>query len=371
MITVQDGLLMHCGEPLQEFGVNTPDLLLRWLYGPVTPTPGAPWPLTPAPARDALFQLLTDHGVRVVRFAPFGHTPHTYRAAFIENQSAFLDAFDQLVASAERHGVLLAPSLFFSQAQIPAVFGEPANAFADRASRSSEEFARVIATIVPRYRSSAAIGYWEFGNECDAQIDLSPPVLRTDVDMGTPGNWTNQDVVPAHYCHEVTARFQALARHFDHTPVRPGAGPRALASGNEGWRFASSRMQDWEGFVAERIHDDQTETLTIHPYESVGWFDARFCGLLPYLSFLREAARKHGRPLIVGEFSPSAVADDAQFDKVFASLLAQIAAARIQLALVWNVPANFGTDANFDLHPRNPRRRAAWRQFLRAAQQRR
>jgi len=32
-------------------------------------------------------------------------------------------------------------------------------------------------------------------------------------------------------------------------------------------------MQDWEGFVAERLYDDQTERLAILPCESLGWFD--------------------------------------------------------------------------------------------------
>ena len=160
-VYVEDGRLKKNGRDVREFGVNTPDLLVRWLGSAVSPK--SPWSLTSPFAREQLFKVFADSGIHLVRFAPFGHYPLTYKASFLENESRFLDAFDKLVDSAERYQIELIPSLFFSQTQIPPIFNETLGAFAVNGTRSYDEFERVIDTIVPRYRSSKAIGYWEFG----------------------------------------------------------------------------------------------------------------------------------------------------------------------------------------------------------------
>jgi hypothetical protein len=356
VVYVEAGKLKVGGRAIQEFGVNTPDLLINWLGGPGAISPQAPWALTKAAARDRTLTLLRDHSLRFVRFAPFGHRPLTYKGAFIENQSAFLHALDELVASAERHEISLIPSLFFSQPQIPPVFGEPLSAFANPQSRSYEEFERVISVIVPRYKGSKAIAYWEFGNEQDTRINMRIPGYSVAPNMGTPARWTEADATDVNYCHTVTARFQSLVRHYDAQPAPGGSRPRAIASGLQGWRAFMSQRTDWAAHLKERLYDDQTETLTLHPYEVHGWHDKSYAGFAEYLERMRVDMEAQGKPVINGEFGVAQSYNIRGLDSWYLldNVIDQIVRSGIQLSLLWNIPVSRGADKEWDRDPSVP-----------------
>lgn len=347
---VENGRLRTEGRDLREFGVNTPDLLIAWLGGPNGSSPRAPWSLTSPAARDTLLGRLRDAGLRFIRFAPFGSRPLTFQSAFFDNRAAFLDAFDNLVASAERHDMALIPSLFFSQTQIPPIFGEPLPAFADPSSRSYETFAQVIDVIVPRYRNSHAIGYWELGNEFDIRIGMPIPDYSVDPAMGTPAHWTSADATPLDYCHKVTARFQQLVRAADSAPAPGGDKPRAIASGLQGWRWPLSRRYDWPRHLDTLLYDDQTETQTIHPYDAQGWHNRDYVGLMLYLSQLRQDLAKRGKPLIVGEFGVPLSFRNADVSSAqrLGEVIDQIDTSRAQLALIWAMPTLRGLIPDYD-----------------------
>lgn len=349
---VEGGRLKADGRSLQEFGVNTPDLLIRWLGGAGAVSPQSPWALTPPKERERLLAAFAANGIRFVRFAPFGLRPLTFQRAFIEQRGAFLEAFDSLVASAEAFNLSLIPSLFFSQPQIPPIFGEPLGAFAQPNTRSYALFEEVIATIVPRYKGSKAIALWQFGNEQDSRLGMKVPNYSTDPKMGTPTAWSEADMTPIDYCNIVTRRFHTLVRAYDSAPVPGARVPRATSSGLQGWRYFLSQRRDWKRHIDERLYDDQTDTATVHPYPALGWHTKDNQGLMIYLAMMREELERKGKPLIVGEFGAqrSKNAPDSS-GAALEDLMRQIKGAQVQLSLLWNVPVARGTDENWDAGP--------------------
>jgi len=364
---VEDGLLKVGGHAIREFGVNTPDLLIRWLNGPGSVSPRAPLVLTPTQQRDHLLRVLADNGIRFVRFAPFGNRPLTLRTAYLENRESFLGAFDSLVRSAETLKMALIPSLFFSATQIPPLFGENLPALADPQSRSYELVADITTTIVSRYKGSSAIGYWEYGNEMDGFLGIPSPKFSTAPDMGTPAAWTDDDGLPLEICHKLTKTFLDNVRVIDSEPAYRNSPPRATASGWVGWRFKLSDRRDWNSSVEERFYDDATDTLTIHPYEGLGWHDRNYTGLMIYLSMLQSKAKLRRKPLIVGEFGVSTKyqGPHSNSDELFLSVLQQVARSHVQLALLWAVHVANSTDPDWNFGPHS-RNQARWHMFLNA-----
>jgi sialate O-acetylesterase len=104
---------------------------------------------------------------------------------FFTNRTEYFRRLDQVVASAERHGVGLIPTLFWTTFTFPDLAGEHLDQLAVSNSVTRQKMREFATEIVNRYKHSRAIWAWEFGNEWSLAIDLP---------NGTeflPPTWTN------------------------------------------------------------------------------------------------------------------------------------------------------------------------------------
>jgi hypothetical protein len=82
-------------------------------------------------------------------------------------------AADVVVASAERHGIALIPSLFWYYACVLDLVGEPMDQSGNPQSKVHEWLREYVREGVTRCRNSAAILAWEMGNGFGLQASLS------------------------------------------------------------------------------------------------------------------------------------------------------------------------------------------------------
>lgn len=351
-IYVKNGRLMHQGSALREYGINVPDLLFRWLNSGINSA--NPAPMQSVAAVSALFDRLASARLRIIRFAPFGHRPKTFRVGYKENQTAFLSRFDEIVSLAETRGMLLIPSLGFAVSNIPPTKGETLADWANPSSQTRAEFDSIIDTIVDRYKNSPAIGMWECWNEGDLRLNQSPPGFSVDASMETPASWTSADTMPFATSNLVTAAFQARVRSIDSAPAHPGEGPRATTSGQMGWMNDTARRQNFPVYWAERLYNDQTDTIAIHTYPTIGaWHDANWNGYRGALWQIRNTSEAHGKPFILGEFAdnsssaPPGMTRQQRRDLNYRA----IQEAGVQLAIQWAYMMDPYAGENTNLNP--------------------
>lgn len=336
------------GRRVREFGVNCSDLFLDWRGGAINTS--TPVVYQSQAKRVAVFEAMKQDGVRFVRYLVTGFRPKTYRVGFVENQAAFLAAHDELVADAERRQILLIPSLFFNVASIPPYVTEDLQQWGVTGSATQTQMEAVISTIVPRYKNSPAIAYWEASNEADVRMGGGAPAYSIDVPMETPAAWTAADDILAVHMRNFTQYFHDRVRNYDGGAAWSGSNPRATASGNQGWRGNFSKKCDFANVVQSIQNDDRTDTATLHPYENHGAYRTDYVGIGGYLSWMASRLRALGKPLIVGEFGvPDNFATNGRSpDDAFAEKAAAIRDSGIDLALVWDYLCSPNIDTQWD-----------------------
>ncbi len=347
MFTVTNGVIMHQGAPLRRIGVNCPDLLLSWIFGAIS---GAnPVVYTPRDRVTRTLQDIHDLGLGVARFLVLGFRTKTYRVGFVENQAAFLDAMDFVVSEAERIGVLLIPSLFFSGPCLPPYVGEDLRQYGTPGSATRTQMNNVISVIVPRYQNSPAIAAWEFSNETDARtsIPISTPGYSSDVAMEQPLAWTAADGWDLPTANSATAYFQTRVKLLD--PVR------MTASGHGGWRSSLDARNDIVRFMNIRDFDDQTDTITMHPYQTVGFSGispGNYTGMSSFIKTMCSHSKARGKPFIVGEFghASNSTYNSLTRGPLMKYICDNVLDSGVQLAMAWAYPANINAPTTNDFY---------------------
>lgn len=357
---VEGSILKHNGSAVKEIGLNIPDLFLAWLANSdPSKAPSAATPVIYQTNYAANFDAILALGFRVVRFSLTAHHPLTYQKSWVEQRLTYLANLDALIASAESKGILLIPQLFANGAQIPPYFGERLSAIGNSSSLTYAAMQEFITVIVGRYKNSPAIAMWEFGNEYDNRIEnsgnfdssasLTPNIgYSLNVSLGTPAAWTYPGDC---YSKETVSNFQTMVQNnikaIDNAPAFGNSASRATMSGNQGIR-ARHIQTNLFGFLAERIEQDQSDTLSSHQYDVSDYYSGDYLNFEVYMKQLKAAALAARKPYILGEFgvatnytgSPRPAAQ--QQSRVTASVMQ----AGIQLALLWAYPAVTGTDIN-------------------------
>lgn len=147
-----DGRMMLGGKPFYGIGVNYYDLFLS--------ATSRDWDT--GPSRRAM-RTLKDYGCKVIRFStlPF----YVEEFGYFEQTEQYWKAMDEIVAEAERLGIGLLPSLFWTYA-VNDYCDEPyQTAYLDDNSKTVQFMERYIGDFVRRYADSPAIYGWEFSNE--------------------------------------------------------------------------------------------------------------------------------------------------------------------------------------------------------------
>ena len=149
----------------KNIGANIPDLFERYLSADDA---GAEKMLTEAQAA----------GVRFVRC--FGTTWGPERFGLFEtDRKRWLDAFDRMLLTADKHGITVVPSLLFNIRMLPDYVQrktgqqEGVVGYLTPGTVSNRLAVTYVTAIVTRYRNDPRVLFWEIGNEYNLEADLS------------------------------------------------------------------------------------------------------------------------------------------------------------------------------------------------------
>ena len=328
-----DGTLARGGQPYRGIGVNYFDAFYRHLKDPEDTT------------YDAGFAALAAAQIPFARLMGCGFWP-VEQKLYTEDKDEFLRRFDDVVRSAEKHGIGLIPSLFWNISTVPDLVGEPVSAWGNLQSKTHAYMRDYVRDIVTRYADSPGIWGWEFGNEFNLGANLPnaaehrPPVWP---DLGTATSRSEEDEWTYEIIRTAFAAFADEVRKYDpHRVVSTGDSlPRE--SGWHNWAAGTWTVDSPDQFALLLGADnpDPVDIISIHAYggDAQRLRDARF---------VAAALRK---PLFVGEFG--APGPQADSEAAFTELLATIEKAEVPLAAVWVY--DFGNQDDFCVTAGNDR----------------
>ena len=300
-----DGTLRLDNRPFTGLGVNYFDAFDRVLWNAADTS------------YEAGFQALGQWGLPFARLDLTGYQP-IYANLFFTNRAEYFRRLDAVVASAERHGVGLVPSFFWTTFTFSDLAGERLDQLAVSNSVTREKMREFTTEIVNRYKNSRAIWAWEFGNEWNLMVDLPnatqflPP---TWTDLGNPATRDPvRDILTTGIILPAMQEFANTVNQID--PGRP------ISSGHAIPRTAAWHMDQWQrGLlpisqvwttdsyaqakeIAIRQCPAPFDLLSIHPYH--------ISEDVPRVADYAQIAAEAGKALFVGEFGAFTESDYKQ-----------------------------------------------------------
>ncbi len=273
-------------------------------------------------------------GFTHARFIASGYWPTdmTTGNGWNANPTAFLAAFDQLVADARARGLRLIPSLLWQFYLFADINNAPVQDLFTPGTATRLMANAYITAIVSRYANDPVILAWELGNELNLLADLdvstcnvcpgnpSPNACGTLVpSLGTPCQRSTLDnIFSCNSCRGVSTavedlgQFAASMATLVHglDPGKPfstgHAYPRAAA-----WHLSRSPCPncDW---TADDVTQYESALLNLHPagvdiisahhYAEDGRFGSADTVLVNLLNLTQDIAVRNGRQFYVGEY---------------------------------------------------------------------
>jgi len=292
-----DGTLLLEGKPFMGFGMQYHDCFRRRLLDPEDTT------------YRAGFEELASYDIPFVRFMACGFWPAEMQR-YLKAPEAYFELMDDVVATAERVGMGLIPSLFWWSPCVPDIVGEPINQWGNPDSKTHAFMREYTRRTVTRYRSSPAVWAWEFGNEYNLAID-KPNAMDTlpwvVPERGTPATRGAADVLCFEDLDIALRAFADEARKHDpHRVLSTGhAIPRPSACH---LRLEGTWARDTREQYIQALRDQNPDPyafIGLHLYPAA--LEERYFGrdeisfddlLVPAM----EAARRAGKVVFVGEF---------------------------------------------------------------------
>ena len=312
-----EGRLLKEGKPYRAIGVNYFDAFLRTLHEP------------PDESYDAGFAALAAQKIPFVRLCAIGFWPCDM-ALYRTNAPAYFQRLDGVIRSAERHGVGLIPSLFWTPATVPDIVGEPCDQWGNPASQTLAFMRRYVREVVTRYNESPAIWGWEFGNEYNLACDLPNAAThrpKIAPRLGTPATRSARDEFSTDIVRAALTQFAMEVRRYDsrrfitsgHSMMRPAAWHMLH---ERSWRLDSP--EQFAGML-QRQHPDPVDVICVHSYlEAIA--------AIPQVA---QVAARLKKPLFIGEFQLQDSLGPAAEQK-FKDVLALIEISGVALAAVWD-----------------------------------
>lgn len=279
-----NGGVLKDGRPFRGIGVNYFDCFLRTLAkGDET-------------SYDAGFAVLAARGIPFARFCATGFWPKDMQL-YLTNREEYFRRLDGVVRSAQRHGIGLVPSLFWHDATVPGIVGEPVGEWGNPKSRTQAFMREYVREVVTRYRENPAIWLWEFGNEYALGASLPnaakhrPPA---GPELGAPASRSEHDDLTFAMVSAAFADFAKEVRKYDaqRLIVTGDSFPRSSA-----WH--QTHETNWTGDtqaqfaeILNLLNPEPVDAISVHLYAVD---EAR-------LGWAAQAARKLNKPLFVGEF---------------------------------------------------------------------
>lgn len=311
----EQGVLCRDGQPFRGIGVNYYDCFLRELRRPG------------GKAYDPGFRILAEHQIPFARFSACGFWPAEMKL-YVQDKEAYFRILDQVVNSAQKHGIGLIPSFFWFDSMVPDLVGETRDQWGNPQSKTHQFMRTYTRELVTRYKDSPALWGWEFGNEYNLDADLPnakehrPPIVPA---VGTPTTRSSRDDLTHAMIRTAFVEFASEVRRHD--PHR-----RIIASGNAfprptAWHQMTEKS--WNKDTPEQYEQmlladnpDPMDVISVHAYGEVD--------IKPSM----QIARKARKPLFVGEFGALG-GDSPQALAAFLQMLTWIENESVPLAAVW------------------------------------
>ncbi len=304
-LEVRDGQFLREDKPYRGIGMNYYDAFMRTL-------PVAEPNTAPSEAYKEGFAVLAREKVPFVRFAACGFFPAQMKL-YLENPDAYFERLDSVVKEAEKHGIGLIPSLFWSFFCVPDLVGEPISAWGDAQSRTRDFMRRYTREVVGRYRNSPAIWAWEFGNEFLNEADLpgpKDPKMWVVPEMQTAHARTDKDKLTSQAAIDAYREFADVVQQIDAT--------RAILTGDAAPRVSSwhlARGLGWardsrEQWMEALKRANPTGTVNLHFYHprandrGYHGYGIEGASLREILTAVQEVSKTSGKPTWLGEFGP-------------------------------------------------------------------
>jgi predicted GH43/DUF377 family glycosyl hydrolase len=303
------------GRPCRAIGVNYYDCFARTLEN------GADT------SYDAGFATLQAKGIPFARFSATGYWPRDMKL-YQADRPEYFRRLDGVVASAQRHGIGLIPSLFWYHACVPDLVGEPMDQWANPAGKTQAFMRQYVREVVTRYRDNPAIWAWEFGNEYLLSASLPnarehrPPIHPS---LGTATNRSERDDLSFAMVRDAYTAFAREVRQHDpqRLIITGDAFPRPSA-----WH--QERENRWKNDSPEQFAEvlalgtpDPIQVISVHMYKDDH----------TRLAAAMDVSRKLNKPLFVGEFGveSNTPEDAARLRRMVAALQAS----QVPLAALW------------------------------------
>ncbi|MGE5610265.1 MAG: cellulase family glycosylhydrolase [Bacillota bacterium] len=311
----EQGVLCKDARPFRGIGVNYYDCFLRALRKPGDKS------------YEEGFRILAEHQIPFARFSACGFWPAEMKL-YVQDKAAYFRLMDEMVQSAQKHGIGLIPSFFWFDSMVPDLVGESRDQWGNPQSKTHQFMRTYTRELVTRYKDSPALWGWEFGNEYNLDADLPnakdhrPPIIPS---VGTPTTRSSRDDLTHAMVRTAFAEFaKEVQRHDPHH--------RIIASGNAfprptAWHQMTD--QSWGKDTPEQYEQmllgdnpDPMNVISVHAYGEVD--------IKPSL----QIAQKAKKPLFVGEFGTLG-GDDVPSRSAFLKMLAWIESEPVPLAAVW------------------------------------
>jgi inosine-uridine nucleoside N-ribohydrolase len=329
-LSSRHGVLLKDGVPYRGVGVNYFDVFARTLREPNDTS------------YDEGFRVLAEHRIPFARFMCTGYWPAEMKL-YRQDKERYFKLLDGVVRSAQKHGVGLIPSLFWYMPMVPDLVGEPCDQWGNPQSKTHEFMRTYVREVVTRYQDSPAIWGWEFGNEYNLDADLPnakehlPPIVPN---LGTPPTRGDRDILTHEMIRTAFREFAKAVHTYDRT--------RIVCTGNSiprpsAWHQMreGTWAKDSPGQFAEMLagdNPDPVDTISVHIYADA-------------VDRFAEAARRIGKPLLVGEFGEPG--EGPQTKERFESLLRRMEESEVPLAALWVF--DYAGQKEWSVRPDNPR----------------
>ena len=287
---------------------------------------------------DEGFATLAEKGIPFARFCATGFWPRDMKL-YVEDREEYFRRLDGVVASAQKHGIGLIPSLFWYYACVPDLVGEPMDQWSNPQSKTQAWMRRYVREVVTRYRDNPTIWAWELGNEFSLHANLPnakdhrPKVHHS---LGTPDTRSARDDLTYEMVGKAFTAFAAAVREHDpHRLIFTGDSfPRLSAWHNEQENSWTHDTMEQFAEMVTKANPDPISGIGLHAYEDD---DQRFDEAMA-------VARKLNKPIFIGEFGAQHETEP-QAAK-FRRLLKAVIDNDIPLAAVWVFDHSHQTDFN-------------------------
>lgn len=332
------GTELWLGErPFRNVGANLPDLFERFLRGQDA---------------DAIRSLKTarDAGIRFVRC--FGGMWGAEEfPIFLHDRRKWLNAFDRMLAAADRVGIAVVPSLLFNAHMLSdhvrrtTGTDEQIVDYLTPGSRSNRLAVEYVTAIVTRYRDDPRILFWEIGNEYNLEADLSK-----DWKVRPANQIPTSDQIRAFLMQIASLIKKIDPNHLvtsGNSDMRPYAWHiRQAMLKHRGTPDPFDYPMDWTKDTFEQytemlafFHPPPLDIISVHQYppgqDTAAWL-AQNDNTAAMLPWTRRAADRIGKPLFVGEFAQHAWAEGKEVETPWCrDFLAKIEKGMAPIAAVW------------------------------------